>query len=643
MTVFIIILIVVVLIAYSGGSKSQRSSTRKFKEPTKKSYPKITVEVKRSTSNSYRNDSIIDITGRSLRLDSALVKHPLRKVTQGVPYWQHQYVYSYSEITAANKDQQRFYQFFRDSFLKGVYVDLEGNTNYAFILFFHLLDEFLTHKDQTKVEHQLEILGDCYPKTSNYAIPELIKRFEVLGNTEAIQHLRDKQQERYQSQYYDYDSWKLGGKYKSKLNLNDSEVKLLNKVWQPSNNFCGIEYCCVQVAKLYLKTIDRLDSEFARDGSTIVVQFNTIADLVARKHFNYRANSSSYKYCLEQIENELYSTTFKVCENTVRALYDHKRKLTIDFYPNNALIHQDFQARVLLKLQAIQSSLSDTIDAPDKPTEIELNAQNTGRWKKAFDQITSKFKNDVEGFKKEIAQLASMNSKNPAIENIYFEASKFIAKSDKGASLVFYIYYIDADLKSAKFDNKQLTKGVQKSLFSSDEQLLEFGKVVNDLITTKNLEAAVAAVTQFYVRKRRKIDLNESAIVQAHKEHSGTVELLNEYLKDESENIASKTPGVATEDSQVQIEIKSKFDSTIDPKTRFTEVQQALLEYFQKNGLILSAQEIDSFAKSRGLFKNQLIESLNETCYETLDDVLIEEEEHDYTINDKYFDRILKL
>ncbi len=505
------------------------------------------------------------------------------------------------------------------------------------------MDEFLTHRDQAKVEHQLEILGDCYPKTSNYAIPELVKRLEVLGKTEAVQNLRDKQQASYQSEYYDYDSWKLGAKYKSKLNLNDSEVKLLNKVWQPSNNFCGIEYCCAQVAKLYLKTIDRLDSELAREGSTIAVQFNTIADLVARKHFNYRANSSNYKYCLEQIESELYSTTFKVCENTVRELYDHKRKLSIDFYPNNALIHQDFQARVLLKLQAIQSSISGTIDAPDKPTEIELNAQNTGRWKKAFDQITSKFKNDVEGFKKEIAQLASLNSKNPAIENIYFEASKFIAKSDKGASLVFYIYYIDADLKSAKFDNKQLTKGVQKSLFSSDEQLLEFGKVVNDLITTKNLEAAVAAVTQFYVRKRRKIELNENAIVHAHKEHSGTVELLNEYLKDESENIASKTPGVATEDSQVQIEINPKFDSTNDPKTRFTEVQQALLEYFQKNGLILSAQEIDSFAKSRGLFKNQLIESLNETCYETLDDVLIEEEQHDYTINDKYFERILKL
>lgn len=39
--------------------------------------------------------------------------------------------------------------------------------------------------------------------------------------------------------------------------------------------------------------------------------------------------------------------------------------------------------------------------------------------------------------------------------------------------------------------------------------------------------------------------------------------------------------------------------------------------------------------------KNQLIESINEICYNNLDDVLIEEEEDNYIINENYYQRIL--
>jgi hypothetical protein len=46
------------------------------------------------------------------------------------------------------------------------------------------------------------------------------------------------------------------------------------------------------------------------------------------------------------------------------------------------------------------------------------------------------------------------------------------------------------------------------------------------------------------------------------------------------------------------------------------------------------------FAKSKGIFKNQLIESINEICYDFLDDVLIEEEDDYYTINRNYFQTI---
>jgi hypothetical protein len=61
---------------------------------------------------------------------------------------------------------------------------------------------------------------------------------------------------------------------------------------------------------------------------------------------------------------------------------------------------------------------------------------------------------------------------------------------------------------------------------------------------------------------------------------------------------------------------------------------------FLKNNFSMPQIEIEEFAKSKGVFKNQLIESINESCYEILDDVLIEEEDDYYTIFPEYFQKI---
>lgn len=634
------------IIAYSGGNKSKNKKFNNYSQPNQKSsqrQPNITIEIKRSSSNTSRGDSVIDVTGQSYKIDSSTAKPILKRYVKGVPYWPHHYVYSYSEINTASYEQQSFYKLLKDFFLKGEYIDLEGNTNYAFILIFDLLDEFLKHKDLNKIESQLEVLGQCYPKTSSYAITELIKRLEILGDASAIQRLQNKQQSHYQSYYNDYDSWKLGSKYKTKLKLSESEVKVLNKVWQPSNNFGSIEYCCVEIVKLYLKTLEELNKQYLEENSTLEDQFGVIADIVARKHFNYRANSTNYKYSIDQTKDQLYSTIFKYCENTVRDYYEHKRKLSIDFYTSTGIIQQEFNSRIGSRIASIHSRLIHRISPPDESTNIELNSQNTSRWKVTFDKLCANFNGDSNSFSEAIRLLAVQNIKNPSLENIYFESSKFIAKTDKQAALIFYINYLHCDLQSVKFDNKQLTKTVQKSLFTSNDQLHEFEKIVSDLINTKDLNKAIEAATQFYIPKRRKIKLSKDAIAEAHQKHSGTVELLNEYLQDEYEDSLSKVKTEEINSEEVQIEIQKKETDFQRAASKFADAQRELLDTFQKNGLTLSDEEIELFAKSRGLFKNQLIESLNDTCYEILDDLLIEEDGENYSINPDYFQRILTL
>ena len=61
-----------------------------------------------------------------------------------------------------------------------------------------------------------------------------------------------------------------------------------------------------------------------------------------------------------------------------------------------------------------------------------------------------------------IIALEQTNQKNPNIENIFYDVSKFIAKYDKIQALKYYAKYIYYDLKSVKFDNKEFSKTIQK-------------------------------------------------------------------------------------------------------------------------------------------------------------------------------------
>ena len=598
---------------------------------------KIEVTTSRST-----DESIIDVTSDSYRINTI---GDLKKYNNGVPYWAHHYVYSYSEIYSATHEQKQFYIHFKNSFLNGVYYDLEGNSNYAFILLFNLLEEYDKSKDIIELEKHIKVLGKCYPKTKSYGISFLIQKMEAKGDSDGASRLRTQDRYEYQNNYTDYDYWRLGSKYKKKLNLNDDEVKLLNKLWYPSNNFCSVEYCCLEILKLYILVIDKLEAKYNQDGTTIEKQFVAVADVIAKAHFKYREGSNNYKYCIETTINEFYSIIFKYCENAVREHYGHKRKINTDTYYTTPEAKIEFETKIILEVTNALPTLVSNIALPDEATEIELNTQNTTRWKIKFDELTENFNSNSKQFIEDIISLGNLNKKNPSIENIFFEASKFIAKSDKEAALILYIYYLHYDLKSAVFDNKQLTKTIQKSLFKTNEQLHEFEIVVSEFINDKDLEKALKGVSNIYAVKRKKIKLDSNSIKEVQEQHSGTVELLNEYLKDEyeDENNFIKTHEISNEEVEIEITNKSEkaYSSIYLNNLAFTQIHTAILEMFEKNNFTVSQIELEAFAKSKGLFKNQLIESINEACYEVLDDVLIEEDDEYHVINPNYYQLLL--
>lgn len=599
---------------------------------------KIQVTITPPASNSlYMDDSIIDVGSQSHKISSDF------GLTSKVPYWAHSYVYSYHEINYATKEQKKFYLEFKASFLNDVFLDIEENSNYAFILLFDLLNEFDIHKNISKLENQLNTLGEHYPKTKSYSITFLLKKMKEVGDEEGIERLRDDHYD-YQSQVT-YSTFEWRNRFKKALNLKKEETKLLDKIWFSSNTFSSIDYCCTEIIKLYINLIPKLDQYYKDQGTTIVKEFEEVGDIVVRKHFKYRKGSNNYKYGMEATEHEFYTTIFKYCENAVRENYGNKRKITIDPYAYTPEVKELFETRVCNQVKIILAELVDQIIPPDENTEIKLNQLNTTRWKIAFDNISSEYNSNAKEFENKIIELGNLNKENPSIENIFFEASKFIAKHDKIASLSLYMHYLYHDLKSATFDKKQHTKSIQKSLFATDEQFVDFQKIIDQFIKNKDFNKALSMVPSIYTVKRKKIKLDTSSIKEVQQQHSGTVALLNEYLKDDVEDgqVIVKDENSSQEEIQINI-VQSKEDTTISiysAEFPFTFIQTSTLEVFAKNNFSILQSELETFAKSNGAFKNQLIESINEICYERLDDLLIEEDEDYYTINQNYYHKLL--
>lgn len=552
----------------------------------------------------------------------------LTTYADGVPEWKFHYVYDAKEIEQANTEQKEFYNIFKEAFKNGIYYDLENNSNYYFVLLFDLRDEYNKTKDILVLENRIKHLGLYYPKTKNYGKSILIDKLDSLGDYKSISRIQNDNNFNYTQ--YDQDNYKLGSIIKKKIKLSAEDVALLNKLWYPRNNFCSIEYCCIQVVKIYLLTIDMLSKKY--ENIKIEDEFLRIANIIAPKRFNYSTSSFELVYNIEPIVNEIYLNIFKKCENLVREKYDHKRKINLDLNYTNISSKEVLKNSILDDVDMILVELKSEIPNPDLVSEIELNFQNSTRWKKKFEILKNNY-NDNINFKDDVINLAEQNKKNPSVEAIFFEASKFMATRDKEISLELYLNYIYQDILSVTFNNKQLTKTIQKSLFSNQQQLMEFENIVNDLIKDRNLKNSIDKIKLLYKTKRKEIILNESQITEVQKQHSGTVKLLNEYLEEE-------------EDQQ---EIKINIEKSIGPlnlinvnsNVKLTDTQISILKFFKNSNLKLLQREVEVFAKSQNNLKNYLIESINDVCFEILDDILIEEEDEYYIINEDYFKMIL--
>jgi hypothetical protein len=619
--------------------------------------PKNEEIIRWDSRETIEDQSIIDISKESYKLEQ-----PRENPTSKVPFWEHEYIYTTTPLSLANSEQQAFYKRFKRNFLNEIYLDIEDNLNYASILMFDLFDDYENHKNLYEINKQVKELSANYPKTKKYAYQILFKKVENYGNSNNVEVSPSNYESEPHSNWtnnYDYDYWKLGGKYKSELNLNSEQVELLNNIYPPSNNFFNIKFCAIEIMKLYLALFSKLKEQYLNEGTTRKEVFKNVADIIAKKEFRFRNGSENYRNSIEHNLSKLYENVFKICENTIREYYGHKRKLSTDFPFEKDLVIKTLEEQIFTKVKVILKSLQLSIQEPDNTTEIELNIQNKTRWKTKLKTIQENFKNNGEKFQKSVIQLVIDNNKSTNRENIFFDAFKFIAKFNKETALNLYAFYVYHGMTNADFKRKALPKAISKHLFETKQQEQDFEAIINTLLKSEDIDITLKSIEDIYTIKRKQIKLDKDLIKEAYEKHSDTVELLNEYLQisDEEKNKLTEVDDNSLSiDNQIITEqisktallnndtinhLKTNDDFVYKSEIQFNSIQKEILALFHKNNFSISLGDLDEFTASKGLFKNQLIESINEACYEILDDVLIEEEDDFYTIYEEYYQTIL--
>ena len=183
---------------------------------------------------------------------------------------------------------------------------------------------------------------------------------------------------------------------------------------------------------------------------------------------------------------------------------------------------------------------------------------------------------------------------------------------------------------------KTIPKYISKELFKIKSQEESFDNIIRIYKEGSDKIKANDAIDKLYTQERRKIKLNTYEINKIAKLHSKTVKLLNDVLDDELENIEHKQMNEET-----ATDTKENMNINIIHSV-LNDQEQKLLYIFRKENYTLNKTEVESYCKSLNLMPNRLIEKINDTFYDMIDDVLIEDDGDNWAISEDYFKIISK-
>ena len=399
-----------------------------------------------------------------------------------------------------------------------------------------------------------------------------------------------------------YRYWDRDGKFRKEYNLSNLEERILEqtsfrqtKIW---NNYEAKK----QMILLYLDEWKIIEER---------VKTEEKLKKKSKKIINAILNLEDYGY-FEYNEIEGLYAILKIVENKIRS-----------FIPNYKILEVEKELESIKKF--FPKSMSN---------ELLENIENFKLSKEKIESIiTYEIKNYPKDWKLKLGYIELFNEKkinliirfnnDENLEKIIKELQKKERNSD---DKLFYLFLLNRNRELKKTEVKMLEKIIPADRFQDYKKLLE----KDNEITQKTYEELKLLKFQ----KKKKIDLNLEKVKVTKEKFVETVNILEEYLKEENEEAdISKIYNEEQKDIVVENKEQEKIENFQDNKIK--EVLKIIVET-QK----MKESDLKNYAKEKNMSLNAYIDSINKELYDIVNDQVIILENNIVKIDEFYIDDI---
>ena len=395
-----------------------------------------------------------------------------------------------------------------------------------------------------------------------------------------------------------YRYWDRDGKFRKEYNLSDLEERILEqtsfrqtKIW---NNYEAKK----QMILLYLDEWKIIEERLKTEEKL---------KKKSKKIINAILNLQDYGY-FEYNEIEGLYAILKIVENKIRT-----------FIPNYKILEVEKELESIKKF--FPKSMSN---------ELLENIENFKLSKEKIESIiTYEIKNYPKDWKLKLGYIELFNEKkinliirfnnDENLEKIIKELQKKEKNSD---DKLFYLFLLNRNRELKKTEVKMLEKIISADRFQDYKKLLE----KDNEITQKTYEELKLLKFQ----KKKKIDLNLEKVKVTKEKFVETVNILEEYLKEENEEAdISKIYNEEQKDIVVEDKEQEKIENFQDNKIK--EVLKIIVET-QK----IKESDLKNYAKEKNMSLNAYIDFINKEVYDIVNDQVIILENNTVKIDEFY-------
>jgi hypothetical protein len=404
--------------------------------------------------------------------------------------------------------------------------------------------------------------------------------------------------------------WDTDGSIRQKSNINEYQIKLLNRTPGRSTQVLRINEVRAYVLAQYLSTLSVLRKELTETQGWSKKMSTSL-----ERFFN---QNNHYWYGADDVR--LLGYILKICEQTVRKNIPYSRLLKTE--EEIAHLRRVLPKSVSELVLEKATQPSQAINLSAKAVEL-LRKQNPHSWRQDIRDLKDA---DINKSLKILNQYKS----DTIFNRIAKEAIKHI--SDKNIQLiVLYSYY--STLPDGKGD--WATKQKLHSLITHKDQQKEFDKLTSqtlplDLGLLKRLQALTVAPV-------RTVKLNSDRLSVAYGEHEEALKKVSSYLGEDKTK--ENSPNPKTKEKLISVE--DLFESNQDDtELNFSFDQRKFLKLIVKNNWSLAASIAEEFAKSEGKLLRAYIQELNQRAYKYIEDQLIVQDNDRIIVDEMYKDLV---